>query len=103
MAKKQTQHDSSTIVKEKTEPPALYKVILHNDDYTPMEFVVYILKNSFDKNEASANEIMLQVHHNGFGIAGLYSLQIAESKVGKVKKLAKQYEYPLRLSIEKES
>ena len=84
---------------EVKEPP-LFRVILHNDNYTTMEFVVMVLMNVFHHPEVRAVEIMLHVHHNGVGEAGVYTFEVAESKVKKVTELARQDEYPLRCEIE---
>ncbi len=93
----------STATKERTElqRPSLYKVLLHNDDYTSMEFVVSILENVFLKNTAEASKIMMNVHQEGVGIAGVFTLDICETKVAIVHDLAQQNEFPLRCSIEK--
>jgi ATP-dependent Clp protease adaptor protein ClpS len=86
----------------KIEIPRQYKVILHNDDYTPMEFVVHVLMSVFKKDELTATQIMLNVHNSGKGICGTYSYEIAETKVAKVHQLAEQNEYPLHASMEAE-
>ncbi len=80
--------------------PSLYKVLLHNDDYTSMEFVVAILENVFRKNISEASKIMMNVHQEGVGVAGIYTREICETKVAIVHELAQQSEYPLRCSIE---
>jgi len=85
----------------KTRKPPLFKVILLNDDYTPMEFVVEILKAVFHKPHAEATRIMLHVHQNGMGVAGVYPFEIAETKVRTVEELAKQAQYPLKCVMEK--
>jgi ATP-dependent Clp protease adaptor protein ClpS len=85
--------------KEVRKPP-LYKVLLHNDDYTTMEFVVYILQNVFHKTELDAVRIMLAVHHQGVGVAGVYTHEIAEAKVDKVTQLARTNEFPLLCTLE---
>jgi ATP-dependent Clp protease adaptor protein ClpS len=86
--------------KRKLEKPKMYKVLLHNDDYTTMEFVVYILQSVFHRSEADAVQIMLHVHRNGIGIAGVYTHEVAETRVAQVETLAKQHEFPLRCSLE---
>ena len=86
--------------KRKLEKPRLYKVLLHNDDYTTMEFVVYILQSVFHRSEADAVQIMLHVHRSGIGVAGVYTYEVAETRVQQVETLAKQNEYPLRCSFE---
>jgi ATP-dependent Clp protease adaptor protein ClpS len=83
-----------------TEPP-LYKVLLHNDDYTSMEFVVLLLEKVFNKSTAEATRIMLNVHQQGIGVAGVYHKEIAETKAAIVHDLAQKNEYPLRCSLEK--
>lgn len=82
--------------------PRQYKVLLHNDDYTPMEFVVQVLMEIFLKDEMSAMRIMLNVHNQGSGLCGRYSYEIAETKIAKVHELAAQHEYPLRATMEEE-
>jgi len=84
----------------KTRKPPLYKVILLNDDYTPMEFVVEILKMIFNKPHAEATRIMLHVHQNGMGVAGVYPFEIAETKARAVEELAREHEYPLKCTME---
>lgn len=86
----------------KTKKPSLYKVFLLNDDYTTMEFVVHILEKVFRKSRVEATEIMLQVHKNGKGLAGIYTKDIAETKVANVQELARKNQYPLRCLMEKE-
>jgi len=101
-----TGNDTGTGVVTKTRPktkkPSLYKVLLLNDDYTPMEFVVEVLKAVFHKPHAEATRIMLHVHQNGMGVAGVYPFEIAETKVRTVEELARQAEYPLKCTMEKE-
>jgi len=88
--------------KEKLKRPPLYKVLLHNDNYTTREFVVDVLRSVFHHSETDATRIMLYVHHKGVGVAGVYTLEVAEMKVRKVEQLAREQEYPLRLSLEPE-
>lgn len=83
-----------------TKEPPLYKVLLHNDDYTTMEFVVAILENVFHKSNADATRIMLNVHHEGVGVAGIYTREVGETKVSVVHDLAQQNNFPLRCSLE---
>jgi len=85
-----------------TREPALYKVLLHNDDYTTMEFVISILENIFHKTKQDATVIMLNVHNDGVGIAGVYTREICETKIAIVHELAKKNQFPLRCSMEKE-
>ena len=100
--------DTGTITRTRTKTerklrkPPRYKVLLHNDDYTTREFVVEVLKGVFHRPEQEAVQIMLHVHQNGVGIAGVYSYEIAEMKVRTVESLARQREFPLMLSIEPE-
>ncbi|MGH7778720.1 MAG: ATP-dependent Clp protease adapter ClpS [Candidatus Binataceae bacterium] len=91
-----------TRTRAKTAKPPLYKVILLNDDYTPMEFVVEVLKAVFHRPHAEATRIMLHVHQNGMGVAGVYPSEVAETKVRAVEELARQAEYPLKCTMEKE-
>jgi len=81
--------------------PSLYKVLLHNDDYTSMEFVIAILEKVFRKNTSEATKVMMNVHQDGIGIAGIYTREICETKAAIVHDLARQNEYPLRCSVEK--
>jgi len=98
------QHDQVTLPesKQKLKKPPLYKVLLHNDNYTTMEFVVYVLMDVFNHSEVSAIRIMLQVHNQGAGVAGVYTHEIAETKTAKVARLAQEYEYPLLCTMEEE-
>lgn len=100
----QTYHDSdSSILEEvRVKRPRKYKVILHNDDYTTMEFVILILKTVFHKNLAEAEKIMLEVHTKGQGVCGIYTYEIAESKSKKVELMAKERSHPLKCTIEPE-
>jgi ATP-dependent Clp protease adaptor protein ClpS len=98
----QNQEETITKSKEKLEKPPLYKVLLHNDDYTTMEFVVFVLISVFNKSEEDAFVIMLKVHNEGLGIAGVYPYEIAETKAEKVMALARQNEYPLLCTVEEE-
>jgi ATP-dependent Clp protease adaptor protein ClpS len=86
----------------KTKRPPLYKVLLHNDHYTTREFVVDVLRTVFHKSESESVQIMMHVHLNGVGLAGVYPFEIAETKVKTVERLAREYEFPLHLSIEPE-
>ena len=79
----------------------MYKVILHNDDYTPMEFVVEVLIKIFHKTQGIAEQIMMSVHQNGAAVCGLYTYEIAETKVDQVHRVSEQHNYPLRSSLEK--
>jgi len=86
--------------KIKTKKPKMYAVMLINDDYTTMEFVMYVLQQIFGKSEESAFQIMLSVHQKGKGEAGLYNFQVAEQKAYETKMLAKQNNYPLQVTLE---
>ncbi|HEY0143362.1 MAG TPA: ATP-dependent Clp protease adaptor ClpS [Thermoanaerobaculia bacterium] len=88
--------------REKVEEPPLYKVLLHNDDFTTMEFVVWVLESVFNMPEQQAVEVMLNVHLRGTGVAGVYTYEIAETKVEKTTALAREHEYPLLVTMEKE-
>lgn len=88
--------------KIKVKKPSLYKVIMHNDDYTTMEFVLSVLVNIFKKEIKEANKIMMDVHEKGIGIAGIYTYDIAMTKVTKAMNLAKEEGFPFKLTIEKE-
>lgn len=84
----------------KTVHPAMYKVLMHNDDYTTMEFVVHVLETVFHKSAAEANRIMLNIHMKGVGMCGTYPFEIAETKVTRVHALARDAGHPLRCSLE---
>lgn len=86
--------------REKVEEPPLYKVLLHNDDFTTMEFVVWVLESVFNMNEDQAIQVMLNVHLRGLGVAGIYTYEIAETKVGKATALAREQEFPLLVTME---
>ncbi|HEX8565676.1 MAG TPA: ATP-dependent Clp protease adaptor ClpS [Pyrinomonadaceae bacterium] len=86
----------------KLEKPPLFKVLLHNDDFTTMEFVVYVLRTVFHKDEADAFTIMLNVHRAGVGVAGIYTYEIANMKAEKCMNLARAHEYPLLCTVEEE-
>ena len=101
MAKK-TKRQNTTKVMERTQRPKRYKVIMFNDDYTPMEFVVMVLEHIFNQSPAQATRVMLTVHRQGSGIAGVYSKEIAETKAGKVIAFARQNGHPLKATFEKE-
>ncbi len=88
--------------KERLKHPKLYKVLLHNDDYTTMEFVIWILQSVFHHDETAATRIMLHVHENGIGVAGVYAHEVAETRAAKVESLARAHEYPLRCSVEED-
>ena len=91
-----------TKTRTKTKKPSLYKVLLLNDDYTPMEFVVYVLERFFNKGLEEATRIMLHVHQKGVGVCGVYTFEIAETKVTQVMDFAKKHQQPLQCTMEKE-
>lgn len=88
--------------KPKTQRPPLYKVLLLNDDYTPMEFVVHILERFFGMNHAQAFDIMLMVHKKGLAVVGVFSFEVAETKVAQVMDFARRHQHPLQCTMEKE-
>jgi ATP-dependent Clp protease adaptor protein ClpS len=88
--------------KQKLQKPRMFKVLLHNDHYTTREFVVAILCEVFRKTETEAVQIMLHVHHNGMGVAGIYTRDVAETKIQLVEQRAREEEFPLRLTMEPE-
>ncbi len=106
MSKREKDSDHGVVVEteketeKKLKKPPLYKVLLHNDDYTTKEFVVQILEYVFHKAQTEAVHIMLHVHQNGIGVAGVYTYEIAETKVALVESLARQHEYPLKCTME---
>jgi ATP-dependent Clp protease adaptor protein ClpS len=91
-----------TKTKPKTKKPSLYRVLLLNDDYTPMEFVVYILERFFKKSRDEATQIMLHVHQKGVGVCGVFTYEVAETKVTQVMNFARQHQHPLQCTMEKE-
>jgi len=96
----QRQNETQTVTRTKVKRPPLYRVLLHNDDYTPMDFVVAVLRDIFRKDDAEAVRIMLHVHKRGIGVAGVYPHQIAETKVNQVHEAAKAEGHPLKCSME---
>jgi len=92
----------ATKERSKSARPPRFKVILYNDNYTPMEFVVRILETVFQKSPSAATQIMLQIHRGGMGVAGVYVLEVAETKSATVHRLAEERGYPLRSGVEKE-
>ena len=86
--------------KPKLKKPPLYKVLLHNDDYTTMEFVIFVLRTVFQHSDHDAIRIMLQVHQQGLGVAGVFTYEIAETKVAKVLALAQENQFPLLCTLE---
>ena len=107
MTDKNTDNDKgqSQVILEtrpRTKKPSMYKVIMLNDDYTTMEFVVYVLQRFFGMSSGQATAIMLNVHQRGVGVCGVFSYEVAEAKVTQVMDYARQNEHPLQLQIEKE-
>lgn len=102
----QNRDDSGTGIvtktRTRTKRPSLYKVLLLNDDYTPMEFVVHVLERFFNKGREDATRIMLHVHQKGVGICGIYTYEIAETKVAQVTNFSRQHQHPLQCTMEKE-
>ena len=88
--------------KPKTKKPSMYKVLLLNDDYTPMEFVVHVLERFFSKSREEATRIMMHVHRRGVGICGVFTYEVAETKVTQVIAFARQNQHPLQCTLEKE-
>ena len=91
-----------TEVKPKTQKPSLYRVLLLNDDYTPMEFVVYVLERFFNKSHEEATKIMLHVHQHGVGVCGVFTYEVAETKVTQVIDTARRHQHPLQCTMEKD-
>jgi ATP-dependent Clp protease adaptor protein ClpS len=91
-----------TLTRTRTKKPSMYKVLMLNDDYTPMEFVVDVLQNIFQKNREEATRIMLHVHQKGVGVCGVYTYEIAETKVTQTVDYARKNQHPLQCTLEKE-
>jgi len=106
MSDKDDQIDGDTGVATKTRPktkrPPLYKVLILNDDYTPMEFVVHVLERFFGLTHSQAFELMLTVHKKGVAVVGVFSFEVAETKVGQVMDFAQRHQHPLQCTMEKE-
>mgnify|MGYP000031090126 CR=1 FL=1 len=103
-SRRREEGDSGLMLKPEVETrqPSLYKVLLLNDDYTPMEFVVMVLERYFNKTHQESTEIMLQVHQKGVGLCGIFTHEVAETKVTQVMDFARQQEQPLQCIMEKE-
>ena len=97
-------NNTGTIIEEKIEEkkPSFYQVLIMNDDYTPMEFVILVLERFFKKSRAEATQIMLHVHQKGMGVCGLYPYEIAETKVVQVMDFARKNQHPLQCTMEKD-
>lgn len=91
-----------TKTKPKTKRPPLYKVLLLNDDFTPMEFVIHVLERFFNRGREDATRIMLHVHRNGVGICGVFTYEVAETKVAAVTEFAMRHQHPLKCTMERE-
>ena len=91
-----------TRTRPKTKKPSLYRVLILNDDYTPMEFVVMILEHFFSKTREEATKIMLHVHNNGVGLCGVFTYEVAETKVAQVLDVARRHEHPLQCTMERD-
>jgi ATP-dependent Clp protease adaptor protein ClpS len=104
MPKRDYESEELTVAESRTRlrKPPLFKVLLHNDDFTTMEFVVFILKTVFQRQDADSVSIMLKVHTEGVGVAGVYTYEVAETKAAKAMELARAHEYPLLCSVEPE-
>lgn len=94
--------DVITESETKLQKPPMFKVLLHNDDFTTMEFVIFVLRTVFHKSEADSFYIMMKVHQEGIGIAGVYSYEIAQMKAEKATSLSRAHEYPLLCTVEEE-
>ena len=101
--KVQDRIQSDPQVEERVDHPRLWKVLLHNDDYTTQEFVVWVLESIFHRSHGDAFAIMMHVHQSGVGVAGLFTRDVAETKVRATQQLAEQHEYPLLVTIEPDS
>ena len=91
-----------TRTQPKVQKPSLYRVLILNDDYTPMEFVVFVLERYFSKSREDATRIMLHVHQNGVGVCGVYTYEVAETKVAQVVDAARRHQHPLQCTMEKD-
>ncbi|MGH9840361.1 MAG: ATP-dependent Clp protease adapter ClpS [Blastocatellia bacterium] len=104
MPNRNPQHGDAVLTesKQKLQKPPLFKVLLHNDNYTTMDFVVFVLVHVFNRSETDAIQIMLHVHNQGIGVAGVFTYEVAETKVARVTALARENEYPLLCTMEEE-
>jgi ATP-dependent Clp protease adaptor protein ClpS len=105
MSRRDFESDELTVAESRTRPkkPPLFRVLLHNDDFTTMDFVVHVLRSVFQRSETDAFRVMLQVHTQGSGVAGVYTFEVAETKAEKVMSLAREHEYPLLCTVEPET
>ena len=95
-------HGVAVKSRSKTKKPSMYRVLMLNDDYTPMEFVVHVLEHFYNKSHEEATQVMLHVHQKGVGVCGVYTYEIAETKVNQTMDLAQQSQHPLQCTIEKD-
>jgi ATP-dependent Clp protease adaptor protein ClpS len=100
MSTRHANPDFDLEISDETQEPKLYRVLLMNDDYTPMDFVIFVLKKFFNKNESDAYQIMLDVHNKGSGLCGIYTFEVAETKVSQVNQFSKANEHPLTATLE---
>jgi ATP-dependent Clp protease adaptor protein ClpS len=100
--KSSLQHETLTKDQSDLQEPPMYRVLVHNDDYTTMEFVIMVLETVFHKDTTEATRIMLDVHHNGQGVAGVYTREIGETKIAVVHQMARSHQFPLRCSLEQD-
>ena len=97
-----TERELATLDRPKVDRPKLYEVLLHNDDYTTQEFVVYVLMKFFHHSDATATQIMLHVHTKGVGVAGVFTFDVAETKANQVTRFAREHEMPLQCSVRRQ-
>lgn len=103
MATRRRREDQGDVkTRERVDKPKMYKVLIHNDDYTTMEFVVHVLRNVFRHSQASATRVMLHIHRTGIGVAGTYTREVAETRVVQVLDLAREEGHPLQCTMEPE-
>lgn len=95
--------DSNTMYDNETKEPSMYRVVILNDDYTPMDFVIYVLQNIFSHDEGQAHKVMLDIHKKGAGLGGIYTHEIAETKSLQMNMLAKENKHPLKSFVEEDS
>ena len=96
------QEEHGILEKIRIKRPSLYRVLMHNDDYSTMEFVIIVLERFFNKNSLEAEQIMFEIHNKGLGLCGVYTKDIAQTKMVQVSKFAQEQKYPLKVTIEVE-